>query len=256
MPDETIEVRYRSVLGSPIYHKYIVYTDSSGNVYYARGGPAAGDDYADRHPGTSEGSSLLRPLGDIVTEYGLFVDSPLNPDWDPDNDDPRETLKIGADLSADFQAVLDAMDTISGADYPYKLSDWNCNTVVDTALSTAGLNEPTQDDIEENFAPGSGHSLPPTPPGEPGDPGFPDINWPVPPWWPTSLGDLWNPIKDFVSPLVLDLDGSNSIDLIRWMIHLPFLISMRTVWLSAWAGSVHKTGFLPWISMRMAASTM
>jgi hypothetical protein len=41
---ETIEVRYRpiSVTGGYYYHKYIVYTDSNGNQYAARGGPEHG----------------------------------------------------------------------------------------------------------------------------------------------------------------------------------------------------------------------
>ncbi|MGZ2439386.1 hypothetical protein [Sinorhizobium medicae] len=42
MADETIEVRYRKVdgaNGNGVYHKYIIYTDSNGDEYIARGGP-------------------------------------------------------------------------------------------------------------------------------------------------------------------------------------------------------------------------
>ena len=36
---ETIEVRYKPVImdGINLYHKYIIYTDSSGTQYYSRG---------------------------------------------------------------------------------------------------------------------------------------------------------------------------------------------------------------------------
>ncbi len=35
---ERIEVRYKAVLGSKFYHKYIIYTDSQGVRRYLRGG--------------------------------------------------------------------------------------------------------------------------------------------------------------------------------------------------------------------------
>ncbi|WUR14695.1 calcium-binding protein [[Empedobacter] haloabium] len=157
---ETIEVRYYRLSPLGYYHKYIVYTDSAGNQWGARGGPT-------RQP---DGS-----FGDIRTTVGPY-DSRF-PDFDPENDDPREIIKSGDDLSEDWNNIVDAVDAIGNEHHAYDPLDTNSNATVDEALERAGLNEPEQDDLGDNWSPGSDTDLPA--PGEPaggddsGDPSAP-----------------------------------------------------------------------------------
>jgi len=96
---ESIEVRYTQVLGTDYYHKYIVYTDANGNQFAARGGSVGG--------GPSSGVSFLP--GYIVTDYGPFDER--FKDWDPENDDPRETITTGDDLSNKWKTIRDAIQS-------------------------------------------------------------------------------------------------------------------------------------------------
>ncbi|MHA6345368.1 calcium-binding protein [Roseivivax sp. CAU 1761] len=202
---ETIEVRYKE-LAVGIYHKYIVYTDSNGDEWYARGGPSVG--YAATTTGQAE-NSILRPMGKIITDYGQN-DAQYNPDFDEEDDDPSEVIKSGADLSADFQAIMDAMDDMENENHTYNPAGYagrNSNSVVDTALSRAGLSKPTLDDRGEYLSPASGYILPQTTQSTPTGV---RVN-------SDFVGDVesqFSGAKANSSPLVLDLSGNGAIDLI------------------------------------------
>ncbi|MEL7065643.1 MAG: hypothetical protein AAFP00_18025 [Bacteroidota bacterium] len=142
---EKIEVGYKKVAGLAVYHKYILYTNAQGDQFFARGGPAFGPDgYQSRNPGNTETEGPYRPLGDLVTEYGPYADSPLSPDWDDSVNDPgltphhRELIETASDLSSKFQDIIDAMDDISAENHLYEIGWQNSNSAVDTALSRVG----------------------------------------------------------------------------------------------------------------------
>lgn len=90
---EKIEVGYTPaafVGGLGIFHKYIIYTDSNGDKFYARGGPGYFG------PGAASGGrseSSTSPFGNIKTESGKYDDK--SPDWDrardPEHPDPNAT---------------------------------------------------------------------------------------------------------------------------------------------------------------------
>ena len=82
---EKIEVVYKPVGGNTvgIYHKYILYTNSAGEEFYARGGPG-----------------ITTEPGTIITESGSYKEKTV--DWDKSRDPgstatphPRETIKEG-----------------------------------------------------------------------------------------------------------------------------------------------------------------
>lgn len=188
MPTETIEVFYKytnidSAEGVPFYHKYIVYTDSNGDKFYARGGPAWFDD-----------GKFLR----IDTLHGSYTQGTL--DWDDNADDPSEQIKSGSDLSADWQNIVSAIEDMDSEGWTY-LPERNSNSVVDTALDRAGLPLPTLDDraAGEYFSPGSDNILP-------ASAQTPPLPQPMPDGFVDPLSAFGN-AKTNGSPLVLDLDG-------------------------------------------------
>jgi Ca2+-binding RTX toxin-like protein len=167
---EKIEVRYRDISGlastggsssgsgssgsgsagsEAYYHKYIVYTDSEGNQFAARGGP----------DGIGVG------FGEIETRTGVFnssfIDHPENERRnEPDAVDPSETIKEGEDLSSDWAAIKQAMDDIESEGQDYSPTGKNSNATVDATLKRADLPQPEQDDAGEYWSPGSGTDLP------------------------------------------------------------------------------------------------
>jgi Ca2+-binding RTX toxin-like protein len=180
MSGGTIQVFYKD-LGFDVHHKYIIYTDTNGTRYVARGKAGISDN----------------ELGSVETSHGVYNDG--HPDWDIDTPDPFETIYEGPDASDYWSDITDAMDDIMSENYIYGGAAQNCNSVVDEALDRAGLTSPQLDDPGENFAPGSG----------------------VPLSVPAFLDDIVQPIADFLapilaalpfaagqsSPLVLDLEG-------------------------------------------------
>ena len=145
---ESIQVFYSGALTEQqhmIHHKYIVYTDNSGKQYYARGGPNGID------PGEFGGI-----LGFIKTEHGAYIDG--GTDWDRNENDHRETITVGGNLSGEWSKIRKAMDDINYENHLYQPALQNSNSAVDTALHRAGLPEPKLDD--EKFSPASGVILP------------------------------------------------------------------------------------------------
>lgn len=198
---ETIEVRYKPLGPGLVFHKYIVYTDSNGNQYAARGGPKGGDSFSSDANPHNNGE-----LGPIVTAVGIYQGDQEDAngnitqqgfiDHDKNDTDPRETIATGSNLSSAWDAIVEAMSDIQDEGYEYGPAAQNSNAVVDEALDRAGLPLPQEDGIGENYSPGSGFPL-----------FIPyDLFKPVADWL-LAARDAWFDAQDQASPLVLDLDG-------------------------------------------------
>lgn len=145
---ETIQVRYGPHAltdYAPGYHKYIVYSSSDGNEFYARGGPG------NIGPGANDGGDPSPSFfGPIQTEFGEY--RPGTPDWDPDFDNPFEVVLQGDDLSNEWHKIENAMREIDIEEWPYHVIKRNSNSAVDEALRRSGVPLPKGD----YWAPGSG----------------------------------------------------------------------------------------------------
>jgi hypothetical protein len=228
---ETIEVRYSS-LGGGYYHKYLVYNATGGLQYAARGGPElGGSSTSDLSNLTGAESGSGGGYGSIITNFGSYDSSFI--DFDPENDDPRETVISGTDLSLYWAHIQSAMMAIESEKHEYRPYDQNSNTTVDEALRRAGVPEPMLDEFPANWAPGSGNPLSPggdPPPSEDTREAnllfgqLLELHGQLGQW--TGLGeglqsdllgriqsladrlhDLFGHAQDTVSPLILDLDG-------------------------------------------------
>jgi Ca2+-binding RTX toxin-like protein len=157
--NEKIEVGYAPTPlgnGIDVYHKYIIYTNSTGQQFYTRGGPGYFGPGAE-DGGTEEFSTS--DLGNIKTRTGEYV--PGTPDWDDDGEpDPKETINEGPDLSEEWQKIVDTMNRIESSDIPYDPTKSNSNSAVDEALREAGLPEPKLDGPSDNWSPASNWDLP------------------------------------------------------------------------------------------------
>jgi Ca2+-binding RTX toxin-like protein len=240
---EKIEVGYTPAAGVGalgIFHKYILYTDSSGNEFYARGGPG----YIG--PGASDGGldeSSTSPFGNIKTKDGAYTNK--TPDWDfardPNNTNPdlkphpRELISEGADLGSAWERIKDAMRDIDNRDVPYDPTASNSNASVDEALRRSGLPSPKEDTPDKNWAPGSDYDMPGgdvSPNGEvfPGGRSFGEEvkewvrlnlmpeggnegllgSWEAEGW--SDFLNQWTDAQNTTSPLILDLDGDNVVE--------------------------------------------
>jgi hypothetical protein len=152
MAEETIEVGYRNIgqmAGVDYYHKFLIYTDRSGQQHTISGWT---DD---------ANTSDELPFGNIRVLANAPYDA-TNPDSalrHPGQRQFRETIVEGEDLSATWQKMVD--NAISKDDlYPYDPLRQNSNTFADAVLREAGLREPRRDGaFFGHLAPGSGEEL-------------------------------------------------------------------------------------------------
>jgi hypothetical protein len=151
MSNETIEVGYRNIGvmgGVDYYHKFLLYTDSAGNQHTISG-------WTD-----PENSTEALPFGNIR----VFANTPFdanNPDsplMHPGQQQHRETIVQGADLSATWAAMVENANSKDNI-YPYDPIRQNSNTFADSVLRDAGLRQPTQDGLFGHLAPGSDKPL-------------------------------------------------------------------------------------------------
>jgi hypothetical protein len=142
---ETISVHYAPADYQDARHKYVVYTDRDGRRFFARGGPESRGKWP-----TFPDGLLGGPWGDIHAESGPYV--PGSIDWDPENDDPRESIHIAEHLRPEYEAVVDNFEDMDDR-HDYWLAFQNSNSIVDEALRRAHLPDPQLD--EEVWAPGS-----------------------------------------------------------------------------------------------------
>ena len=176
---ERIEVGYKHI-GVNYYHKYIIYTNSKGERFAARGGP----EY-DNEDG----------YGNLVTVISKYDESYV--DYDRKHTNHYETIIEGDDLSDFWDSIKAAMTGLDNSK-SYELLGYNSNTAVDLALCAAGLNLPQDDGTWGYWAPASldDDECSPLP-----------INMSLGILENDSAGpDLITPEKT-TSPIVLDLDG-------------------------------------------------
>lgn len=151
MSDEKIEVGYRNIGsqgGVDYHHKFLLYTDKSGNQYSISGWT---DD-----ANTTE----ALPFGNIRVLANAPYDA-SNPDSQqrhPGQQQHRETIAEGADLSATWAAMVENANSKDNR-YPYDPIRQNSNTLADSVLRDVGLQQPTQDGFFGHLAPGSDKPL-------------------------------------------------------------------------------------------------
>jgi hypothetical protein len=103
----------------PIYHLFIVYTDSQGNQFYFRGGPGG--------PGAP-------PYGTIIGAVGPYVTGTV--DFDPNA--PSKTLATGVSDSV-MNCFHNELVRITNEHVPYQPTGPNSNTVAHTLLDHCGI---------------------------------------------------------------------------------------------------------------------
>lgn len=151
MADEKIEVGYRNIGsqgGVDYHHKFLLYTDKSGNQHTISGWT---DD---------ANTTDALPFGNIRVLANAPYDA-SNPDSrsrHPDQQQHRETIAEGADLSTTWAAMVENANSKDNL-YPYDPIRQNSNTFADSVLKDAGLRQPTQDGFFGHLAPGSGKPL-------------------------------------------------------------------------------------------------
>lgn len=198
---ETIEVRYSfSDIGPDHNHKYIIYTNSNGEQFYASGGPEITLSLPERVVSApfseTPAGYLFPPFGNITTDSGKYVEG--GPEWVNPNlpADASEEVKRGGDLSEDWAKIVEAMRDIKDEKHPYRAATQNSNTTVDEALRRSNIPLPQNDDPGENYSPGSGNILDPRNTWE-------KIKDTAKKWWDNARD--W--IRPRIDPLTLDLDG-------------------------------------------------
>jgi len=171
---ESIAVGFREIDIKGVYHKFIVYTDSSGNQWVTSAFPQ------NQRPGQPIDflPSDLPGIKPYQTDWGSLeikggtsdprrYDS--NYDYYPKNSDGTdkhpgkniefETVKTGENLKDDWDKIKAAMDEIGDEKRPYRPLE-NSNMAADEALRRAGIPLPKDDGFGDNWAPGSGNNLP------------------------------------------------------------------------------------------------
>ncbi|EAB8796467.1 calcium-binding protein, partial [Salmonella enterica subsp. enterica] len=176
---EKIEVGYIPLNNGGYYHKYILYTDASGNKFAIRGGPE---------------NIIDGEYGSLVIDYGEYNKN--FPDFDRYGEHHFETIIQGDDLSDFWDRVKEKMLSLDGQ-FDYDPLKYNSNTVVDLSLCYAGLNLPQEDGFRDYWSPGSMNDIDcdPLPLNMP-----PDISG------NGAAGPDLSAAKNTSSPIIIDLD--------------------------------------------------
>ena len=151
MADEKIEVGYRNIGtmgGVDYHHKFLLYTDSAGNQHTISG-------WTDDANATE-----ALPFGNIrvLANAPFDADNPDSPLRHPGQQQHRESIAEGADLSATWATMVENAKSKDNL-YPYDPIRQNSNTLADSVLQDAGLRQPIRDGVFEHLAPGSGKPL-------------------------------------------------------------------------------------------------
>lgn len=110
--------------GLPIWHLFIVYTDSTGTEFYYRGGPGGSCS------GVSTGG-----YGTIIGTHGRYVAGTV--DWDPSA--PSVTVLSGTSACGKDSCFASELSRIDGTCTPYAPTGPNSNTVASTLLSNCSV---------------------------------------------------------------------------------------------------------------------
>ena len=128
-----VDVRATKISGLrflPIYHLFIVYTNSCGVEFYYRGGPGG-----PAGPGTRCSGLPAGGYGSIQTNNGRYVPGTI--DWAPGA--PSTTVATGSAACGKDSCLRSEMSRIDTTCTAYAPLGPNSNTVVSTALSNCSL---------------------------------------------------------------------------------------------------------------------
>jgi hypothetical protein len=143
LPDLVEKVR------GPAYHKYLIYTDKSGQRSILRAGP---DHYG---PLVDTVSPAVNPYEGSSFGPVRFQDAPFDdasPDFADHANSLSESLLKGEDLSADWHRMQSAFHGIERNKYPYQYSATgvNSNTIIDATLARSGYDLTRRDGTAGN----------------------------------------------------------------------------------------------------------
>jgi hypothetical protein len=137
-----IDVRATHIGGflssAPVWHLFVVATDTAGTESFYRGGPG--------------GPGAPPPYGSILTTHGPYL--PGTVDWEPGA--PSVTVASGAAACGKGSCFVSELSRIDGTATPYAPLGPNSNTVARSLLSTCGV--PERKPVI--LAPGWGDSIP------------------------------------------------------------------------------------------------
>jgi hypothetical protein len=152
-----------SILGqqTPYYHEFLIYTDDNGNQYIARGGPSSNQNTSiDDSSSTPAGNGGPAPFGYIFTQVTAY--NSMAPDYAPPGTYSYQVLEQGtqAQLAPIWNNIVTFINNINSENYIYDFTGPNSNSVVHSALVSAGVPLPTGDSLDGKFpAPGADISL-------------------------------------------------------------------------------------------------
>ena len=130
---ERIEVLYQPMGYDLFYHTLIVYTDSEGNQWAARG-------------------DIDAQTGMLRTTVQPYVEG--HEDWNDKGDDPSLPVAEGTDLSAVWEKISNAVLEMDNKSKYENLNN-NCHTVTSHGLHAAGINYRPHPEISDWQAPGA-----------------------------------------------------------------------------------------------------
>src|SRR3989454_8940212 len=171
MPAESISVVYQPVVsfaGLTAYHETLVYTDASGNQSFASAGASTPEPGGSSLSNISQASSAVASgttsvYGTLQVVNGSVADL-SNPEHDrmfgpPNAPFATQVLTTSSDLSGQWQSILNTENYIASQNLAYSPLTQNSNSVVNTALTAAGLQPPDTGFFSGHWAPASGNLL-------------------------------------------------------------------------------------------------
>ena len=140
---ESIDVFYSRInlpasvegIVGPVYHKYLIYTDSSDRRHILRAGP---DHYA---PNSDALSPPVNPHAKSSSGPVRFLDRQFDktsPEYKTHAQSLGEPLLKGDDLSSSWNRMRSAFHEIEDMHYQYWPQGVNSNTIIDATLARSG----------------------------------------------------------------------------------------------------------------------
>ncbi|TND01461.1 MAG: Hemolysin-type calcium-binding region [Gammaproteobacteria bacterium] len=167
MSNETIHVVYEylgSFAGLDYYHETLLYTNANGQQFLATAGPTGSpppensNSYNVSQAASAAANSTSSVYGSLDTKTGAI--STFEDQWvkqllgTPQNPNPSEVVATGADLSQQWNNIVQTEQQIANRGLPYSPVTQNSNSVASAALAAAGIAPPTDN------GPGSDHWTP------------------------------------------------------------------------------------------------
>lgn len=129
-----LPVSVEGIVG-PVYHKYLIYTDSADHRHILRAGP---DHYG---PNSDAISPPVNPYAQSSFGPVRFLDREFDdtsPEYKTHDQSLSEPLLKGDDLSGAWNRMRSAFHEIEGMNYQYWPQGVNSNTIIDATLARSG----------------------------------------------------------------------------------------------------------------------